>query len=304
MPGPLAGALRMRLLTGQQQLPLHANPQITQASVPEAVTPPLKWAGGKRWLVPNLEPLWKTNRHRRLVEPFAGGLAVTLALRPVQALCNDINPHLVNFFKHLKAGLTIEIHGGTSETTYYSYRGAFNELIRLHRATGMHEDGRRGAMLFYYLNRHCYNGLCRFNKKGEFNTPIGDYVNPKFEKDLQHYKPVLRNWHFTVGDFEDVDLRRTDFVYADPPYDDAFTGYSKDGFGFADHKRLAEFLKDHDGPVVLSNHATADMLDLYEDCGFDVSRRLNAPRMIHCFGDRTPAQEVLAVRNLKVANVG
>lgn len=293
----------MRLGPGQQRLPISGS-TVRTVDLPspggsvDSCPPPLKWAGGKRWLVPLLEPLWKPYSDRRLVEPFAGGLAATLTLRPRRAICNDINPHLINFFQHLKAGLVLDITGGTSERTYYSHRGEFNGLIRQGRATGYHEDGRRAAMLFYYLNRHCYNGLCRFNRKGEFNTPVGDYVNPKFEKDLSRYKSILKDWTFTVGDFQDVDLRPTDFVYADPPYDDAYTGYTKTGFGYADQKRLAEHLKEHKGPVVLSNHATTDMLELYRDCGFDVSRRPDGPRMIHCFGDRTPAKEVIATLNL------
>jgi hypothetical protein len=71
--------------------------------------PPLKWAGGKRWQVPHLEPLWRAHAHRRLVEPFCGGLAVTLGLQPQRALLNDINPHLINFYEWLKRGLHVDI---------------------------------------------------------------------------------------------------------------------------------------------------------------------------------------------------
>src|ERR1700675_134123 len=73
------------------------------------IKPPLKWAGGKRWLVPHLRPIWENHTDRRLVEPFSGGLAVTLGLRPEQALLNDINPHLINFYHWLRKGLQIEI---------------------------------------------------------------------------------------------------------------------------------------------------------------------------------------------------
>lgn len=260
--------------------------------------PPLKWAGGKRWLVPELQRLWAGHEERRLVEPFAGGLSVALGLLPKTALLNDINAHLINFYRHLKTGLVLDINGGTSQQTYYRHRNAFNELIRSGRAIGDGDGGKRAAMLFYYLNRHCYNGLCRFNKSGEFNTPWGKYAKPKFQKDLREYSDVLRRWEFTAEDFAKIGYRPDDFIYADPPYDDAYTGYSKDGFGFEDQKRLAELLADHPGPVVLSNHATDDMIRLYKGLGFDVTRRRDAPRMIHCFGDRTPAQEVLAVRNL------
>jgi hypothetical protein len=71
------------------------------------VRPPLKWAGGKRWQIPELEQFWKGNSNLRLVEPFCGGLAVGLGLMPARALLNDINPHLINFYHWLKRGLTI-----------------------------------------------------------------------------------------------------------------------------------------------------------------------------------------------------
>jgi DNA adenine methylase len=279
----------------QIQVTLTQQPQRTVAG---GFVPPLKWAGGKRWLVPELQKIWKGHEHRRLVEPFAGGLSVALGLLPERALLNDLNAHLINFYTHLRQGLVLDIHGGTSERTYYSHRGAFNELVRQNRATGSHEDAKRAAMLFYYLNRHCYNGLCRFNQKGEFNTPLGRYVNPKFSKDLSNYAAVLKDWEFTVADFADVPLSKGDFVYADPPYDNAYTGYSGSGFNSDDQDRLARRLAKHDGPVLISNHATPAMLGLYKELGFDVSREYRAPRMIHCFGDRTPAREVLATMNL------
>jgi DNA adenine methylase len=75
----------------------------------QALKPPLKWAGGKRWQLPYLRILWEGNSQRRLVEPFAGGLAVTLGLRPTSALLNDINPHVINFYRYLKAGLQIDL---------------------------------------------------------------------------------------------------------------------------------------------------------------------------------------------------
>lgn len=91
--------------------------------------PPLKWAGGKRWLVPHLEPIWQEHSSRRLVEPFCGGLAVTLGLTPKKALLNDINPHLLNFYRHLKSGLTIDIEMANDSELFYRQRERFNDLI-------------------------------------------------------------------------------------------------------------------------------------------------------------------------------
>ncbi len=133
--------------------------------------PPLKWAGGKRWQVPHLRPLWAAHRHRRLVEPFCGGLAVTLGLAPQRALLNDINPHVVNFYRWLKRGLTTSLVMTNNERQYYEHREHFNQLLR--EGDG---DSAEAAALFYYLNRTGYNGLCRFNRKGVFNVPFGRYA--------------------------------------------------------------------------------------------------------------------------------
>ena len=95
------------------------------------VRPPLKWAGGKRWQVPHLRQYWESNQHRRLVEPFCGGLAVTLGLRPARALLNDINPHVINFYQWLKNGLVIKLPMKKSEARYYTYRKRFNHLLEI-----------------------------------------------------------------------------------------------------------------------------------------------------------------------------
>jgi len=86
-------------------------------------------------------------------------------------------------------------------------------------------------------------------------------------------------------------------LYADPPYDVEFTHYAKEGFGWSDQVRLAEWLADHPGPVVLSNQATNRIMKLYRSLGFSLRFR-NAPRLINCTGDRTPAREVVATKNL------
>src|SRR5579875_1947827 len=84
-----------------------------------ALRPPLKWAGGKRWLVPHLASLWAGHTHRRLVEPFCGGLAVTLGLDPARALLNDINPHLISFYRWLQQGLQVTTSMHNDRELYY-----------------------------------------------------------------------------------------------------------------------------------------------------------------------------------------
>ncbi|MCS6873029.1 MAG: DNA adenine methylase, partial [Anaerolineae bacterium] len=109
--------------------------------------------------------------------------------------------------------------------------------------------------------------------------------------------PCLANWTFRAGNFESLDLQPDDFVYADPPYDVEFTSYSAGGFSWDDQRRLADWLSAHTGPVLLSNQATARIIELYEAHGFQL-RYFEAPRRISANGDRTPAREVLAYRNL------
>ncbi|RMD70014.1 MAG: Dam family site-specific DNA-(adenine-N6)-methyltransferase, partial [Gammaproteobacteria bacterium] len=151
--------------------------------------PPLKWAGGKRWLVPHLKSLWAGYRHRRLVEPFCGGLAVALGLRPKQALLNDINPHLIHFYRWLQRGLFIDIPMENDPDLYYRHRLRFNRLIEEGQG-----ESREAASLFYYLNRTGFNGLCRFNRQGAFNVPFGRYKIINYVRDFSPYRPLLASW--------------------------------------------------------------------------------------------------------------
>lgn len=259
----------------------------------QSLTPPLKWAGGKRWQLPYLKKYWKHENHRRLVEPFCGGLAVALGLIPEHALLNDVNPHVVNFYRWLKRGLNIDIDMRYNQALFYKHRRRFNALLQ-----ARNENTKEAASLFYYLNRTGYNGLCRFNRAGEFNVPFGKYATINYRRDFSDYKSMLGAWEFSNSKFDRVKLAPDDFVYADPPYDVEFTQYSKAGFGWADQVRTAEWLAQHPGPVILSNQATPRILKLYRDLGYQLLR-LNAPRRISCTGDRTAAKEVLALRNLR-----
>jgi DNA adenine methylase len=266
------------------------------AGNPVPVRPPLKWAGGKRWLVPYLTELWPAHQHRRLVEPFCGGLAVALGLRPAQALLNDMNPHTLHFYSWLKRGLKVDegVEFANRADLYYEHRRRFNELVSDGGA-----DSSEAAALFYYLNRTCYNGLCRFNARGLFNVPFGRYNQINYRRDFSGYRSVFRDWQFSTGDFENVPVESGDFIYADPPYDVQFRSYSKEGFSWNDQVRLAEWLWKHPGPTVVSNQATERILDLYGKLGFNL-RIIKAPRMISCTGDRSLAKEMLATSNVSL----
>lgn len=254
--------------------------------------PPLKWAGGKRWLLPALTQLYKPHSRRRLVEPFVGGMAATLGIQPNAALLNDVNPHLINFYRWLQSGLHISLHMENDRDLFYSYREQFNTLVRTGKA-----NSREAGELFYYLNRTCFNGLCRFNSRGEFNVPFGKYKNIKYKHDFSAYTTTLSGYDFSVGDFTKLCLDANDFIYADPPYDVQFTTYSAGGFSWEDQLRLVEWLALHPGAVVASNQATERILDLYSSYRFDI-KIIQAPRMISCTGDRSPALEMLATKGV------
>jgi DNA adenine methylase len=270
---------------------VNKNPRANGDS-PLAMSPPLKWAGGKRWQVPHLRKFWDDENHRRLVEPFCGGLAVALGLRPEQALLNDANPHLINFYDWLKRGLRISIEMANDAELFYEHRDRFNQLLRAGKA-----GTRQAASLFYYLNRTGYNGLCRFNRSGEFNVPFGRYANINYRRSFIHYRPLFTTWEFSDLRFDRISLRPDDFVYADPPYDVVFTHYSKEGFSWDDQVLTAQWLSQHSGPVILANQATPRIMKLYRSLGYKLIK-LSAPRRISCTGDRTDVTEVLALRNL------
>lgn len=272
-------------------MPSRHPPIAPAAESPPRLRPPLKWAGGKRWLAPRLEPLWRSQQPRRLVEPFCGGLAVALGLDPRRALLNDVNPHPVNFYRHLQTGLSIRLPMRNERDLYYRHRSEFNRLAATRRGL----FSRKAAELFYYLNRTAYNGLCRFNRKGEFNVPFGRHERINYVRDFGVYSGVLSRWHFTSGDFAKIELADDDFIYADPPYDVPFRQYSRYGFEWDEQVRLARWLAEHDGPVVLSNQATDRIVDLYTSLDFRLEL-VDAPRSISRTGDRTPAREVLATK--------
>ena len=257
-----------------------------------SLSPPLKWAGGKRWLVPRLAALYAPHRHRRLVDPFVGGMAIALGLVPDRALLMDINPHAISFYQWLQRGLTIDFPMENCSECFYSARDRFNSLV-----SSGYGDSAEAAGLFYYLNRTCYNGLCRFNRSGGFNTPFGRYRTINYTRDFTLYRDLLATWEIRCGDFEQVAPDPDDFIYTDPPYDVEFRQYSAGGFSWGEQERLAGWLSRHPGPVVASNQATERILDLYTGLGFKIETA-HAPRLISCTGDRRPALEMIASRNL------
>lgn len=270
----------------------------------------LKWAGGKYDLLPTLLPLVQgaLEPKGRYIEPFLGGGAVALNLPvTVPKVLNDINPGVVEVWTSLKRNSNAFVKYAASffqsgfyntEARYYKQRDAFNFAVK-------HGGGDLTAGLFLYLNRHCFNGLCRFNKKGEFNVPYGRYKTVYFPEDeLHHAAAIMQNATISSLDFVDIMNMATqgDVVYCDPPYiplstTSSFTSYSKDGFTFEQQQSLvarAERLRDRGVTVIISNNDTPLTRKMYKNA--DEVKKILVSKRISCKGDgRKKSGEVIAI---------
>lgn len=266
----------------------------------DTTQPFLKWLGGKRSLVAeHIKPVYdRAKPVGKVVEPFCGSLAVSLGLQAEHALLCDTNPYLVNLYQVLAQGHTLAQAYDNSADDYYEARDRFNDLI----LKGCWQKTKRGriemASLFYYINRHCFNGLIRFNNRGQFNAAYGKYKNVWYEP-LNAYQHQFTGWSFVNDDFECLteSISDSDFVYADPPYDTTFVGYTKEGFSWNDQVRLAEWLSALPCTVVASNSGTARIKTLYQDLGFQV-KSIKVARSISCDGNREAATEMFAVKEV------
>lgn len=264
------------------------------------IRPFLKWAGNKYQILERIKDVLP--RGGRLIEPFIGSGAVFLNLDYQEYLLADINGDLIELYLTLQAEGESFINFCKSFFTEENNRdNRYYELRELFNTT---PDIRLKAALFIYLNRHSYNGLCRYNAKGGFNTPFGQYIKPKFpEKAMYHFLTKAKNAVFKLADFRDImkTVKKGDVVYCDPPYVPLsttanFTTYSSGGFGLKDQIELAELAQELAGrgiPVLISNHATEFTLNAYKKAKIE---RLDVQRFISCDGaNRGKAAEVLAL---------
>jgi DNA adenine methylase len=265
-------------------------------------SPILKWVGGKRQLLDTLRARFP-DHWNRYHEPFVGGGAVFFDLEPDEAVLNDTNVRLMNFYdqvqnnpiklikqcKKFKEPDTSpdpnrdfhkEDHKGREVDCYfYQQRALFNR--RPYGDGELSEDERREeAALLLYLNRTCYNGLYRENQSGGFNAPIGRYDDPDWvrEEEIREASRMLEAVELRSDDFETVleAVDDGDLVYCDPPYEPMsttadFTQYAADDFDRSDQERLLEVVCELDqrgAHVVLSNSGV--LYEMYDEAGFDV----------------------------------
>jgi DNA adenine methylase len=290
-------------LTDPDQTASHAPVQHALERPPEPIARPfLKWAGGKRQLLPHLlrhvpPSVRSTGRY---YEPFVGGGALFFALRPARATLADVNERLVRAYRGVAhhVGDVVRLLGGYPHASEFFYR------LRA-EAIDARSDAEVAAW-FIYLNRTGYNGLYRVNRKNVFNVPFGRYANPTVcdEPTLRACAAALAGTTLLVADFEKVvsSARRGDFVYFDPPYaplsaTSSFTSYTSDGFGPDDQRRLrdvARRLKKRGVHVLLSNSSAPLTRELYAD-GFEVFE-VPATRMLNSKGDGRGAIAELVIR--------
>ncbi|RJK49417.1 DNA adenine methylase [Escherichia coli] len=261
-----------------------------------------KWAGGKFGV---LEQIFRyLPEGKRLIEPFVGGGAVFMNAGYQENLLNDVNADLINFYKTLQReahSLITLAHrffqDYNTQEGYLAVRNAFNKQV--------YDDLHRAAA-FLFLNRHCFNGLTRYNQAGEFNVGYGKYKTPYFPlQEMEAFLGAEGRSEFVCGDFAAVieAAGEGDVIFCDPPYEplpntEGFTNYSGHDFKFEEQKRLASLLTDahrRGAKVLITNSGAPNIRELYQDSGFRVEP-LFARRSVSCKGDtRGVAHDVIAI---------
>lgn len=266
--------------------------------------PFLKWPGGKYRLLLQIRTALGTGR--KLIEPFVGSAAVFLNTHFDRYLLADTNPDLIALYEDLRDGgedfvnecAALFTPENNQPDRYYALRREFNN--------GASRE--RKSSLFLYLNRHGYNGLCRYNSRGEFNTPFGQMTRPYFpRKELLSYLLHAQRARFKHQNFREsmLSARCGDIVYCDPPYvplsrTASFTDYHSGGFNWQHQEVLAETaarLAQRGVRVVISNHDTPTIRELYKANGARF-KSVTVRRSISCNGARRAlVGEIIAVFN-------
>ena len=269
---------------------------LVRGKINPLVRPFLKWAGGKRQLLPEIvKYVPKLTSKHTYYEPFIGGGALLFELQHQKAVINDSNKELINCYEVVRDSLD-ELMEELSKDKYSNSERSYYEMRDLDRSTKKYAilSKVEKAARIIYLNKTCYNGLFRVNSQGQFNVPFGRYKNPNFLDDavLRAVNKYLTSNTITLSnqDFEKAlqGAKRGDFVYLDPPYDPvsetaSFTGYDVNGFNRDEQERLKKVFDDltvKGCKVMMSNSCTDFILDLYKDYQ-DTTKKVRATRSIN-----------------------
>ncbi|MBE2894930.1 Dam family site-specific DNA-(adenine-N6)-methyltransferase [Spirabiliibacterium falconis] len=236
--------------------------------------PFLKWAGGKFRLIPEINKLLPKDKSC-LIEPFVGAGSVFLNTQFERYILADLNPDLISLFQIIQRDVAHFIHesrrlfecdDANSAHFYYQQRSAFNQS----------NDPFERALIFLYLNRFGYNGLCRYNSKQQFNVPFGSYVKPYFPEDeIRFFHHKAQRATFLCVSFEHSFALADEsaVIYCDPPYAPLaqlsnFTHYAGTAFGLEQQQALAQLARqsavEKRSPVLISNHDTPYTRKLYK----------------------------------------
>lgn len=269
-----------------------------------SVAPFVKWAGGKRQLIPQIRERMP-EKYNDYYEPFVGGGAVIFDLLPANALINDINKALINTYRTIcnePDAFLIEVNRLDNDMWedgkkyYYSIREHYNDkLMRSEYDVEL-------AALFVFINKHCFNGLYRVNGKGLFNVPYNNSRRVSVDEDvIIATSEYLRGVTIIDGDFEQAckNAKKGDFVFIDSPYaplnPTSFESYTKEGFDIESHKRLAKLYDELTARgcyCMLTNHNTELINELYgnKDYKIDV---VSVKRMINSDASNRVGEEVI-----------
>lgn len=258
--------------------------------------PILKWAGGKSQLLTELLPKIP-KKYGKFIEPFFGGGALFFSARPKQAVISDSNPELINLYRMVASDVEgvirfLSTYQNTEEA-FYNVRA--QDPARLSPV--------QAAARTIYLNKTCFNGLYRVNRKGQFNTPFGRYKNPRFldAENLRAASALLRNATIVLGDYKTVlkdHAQPGDFIFLDPPYLPVsvyadFKRYTKEQFLEEDHLELAtevQRLHELGCHIVLTNSNHPLVTELYGKYGMEV---ISTKRHISCNGGKRVGEDVI-----------
>lgn len=268
------------------------------------IIPFLKWAGGKRQLLPKINEKLPTN-YNCFYEPFVGAGAVLFDVQPRNAYINDINKPLINTYIEIRDNPNEFIEKLNSfdlgmwedgKEYYYNIRKYFNNKLQ------KEEYDTELAALLVFINKHCFNGLYRVNKKGEFNVPYNNNRGTSFDKDIiLSVSGYLKQVNIQVGDFEEACKMASekDFVFIDSPYvptsPTSFESYTKEGFDLENHKRLASLfdeLTERGCYCMLTNHNTELIQDLYGKKGYKMEV-VNVKRLINSNASNRVGTEII-----------
>ena len=269
-----------------------------------SVAPFVKWAGGKRQLLPQIKERMP-EKYNSYFEPFVGGGAVIFELLPTNALINDINKALINAYRQIcnapEAFLAAvkqldEAMWEDGKKYYYSLREHYND--KLMKA----EYDVELAALFVFINKHCFNGLYRVNGKGLFNVPYNNSRRTSVDESIiMEVSRYLQGITIMDGDFEEAceGAGQGDFVFIDSPYaplnPTSFESYTKEGFDIESHRRLSNLfdkLTNRGCYCMLTNHNTELINELYSGKGYrrDV---VSVKRMINSDVSKRVGEEII-----------